>query len=219
MCCCRSGTTTAFNWKISNSRNGVFLDEKRVTETRLRSGCRLRIGEQVLKYEQVDSRVSEVIPGTASKVDTGFKLLVVDAQAVYEEVPLLSECVYLGKSEENDVVLPGADVSRRHAMLCLEGGRWEIHDLESTNGTLVRGHSVDQAAVEPGESFRIGGFLLAIEGPHPAISREALAREAVRVLKRKGTYLPWSVQVVLLVLFLLTSVALVAALLFRLARH
>src|SRR5262245_18017991 len=65
-----------------NSRNGVFLDEQRVQESLVRPGAIVRIGECRLRYAQVDTRTSDLIPRKASKIDTGFKLVVVDVQAV-----------------------------------------------------------------------------------------------------------------------------------------
>jgi pSer/pThr/pTyr-binding forkhead associated (FHA) protein len=202
-----------------NSRNGVFVDDRRVAETPLRSGSTLRVGECRLRYELMDSRVSDIIPRKASKVDTGYKLLIADREGAIEEIPLLSECVYLGKAEENDVVLPGPDVSRRHAMLCFENGGWQIHDLESTNGTAVQGRNVSQAAVEPGARIRIGRFLVVIEGPGHAVAREELEAEAARELQRSGGYLAWSTQIVLLVLLLALSAGLVAVVLFKVLRR
>lgn len=201
-----------------NSRNGVFVDERRVTQLPLRSGCTVRVGDCLLRYELVDSRGSDLLPRKASKVDTGFKLLVLDADRGFEEVPLLSECVYLGKAEENDVVLSGADVSRRHAMLCLQAGRWEIYDLESTNGTFVQGRSVEEATVEPGTRLRIGRFVLALEGPGLALSREQLRADAARELKRPRLCLLRSTQLWLLALLLAVSAGLVLLILLLLKR-
>src|SRR5262245_8031636 len=78
-----------------NSRNGLFVDSKRLLEGVLPPGSSLRVGECVFRYERAETGGSDLIPRRVSKVDTGYKLLVVDAQAVTEEIPLLSECVYL----------------------------------------------------------------------------------------------------------------------------
>ncbi len=47
--------------------------------------------------------------------------------------------VSIGRDIANDVVLNDAEVSRRHARLTLEGDRYKIEDLNSTNGTYIDG--------------------------------------------------------------------------------
>ena len=47
--------------------------------------------------------------------------------------------VSIGREAGNDVVIPGATVSRNHAKLSVVGGVWYIEDLGSANGTFVDG--------------------------------------------------------------------------------
>ena len=66
--------------------------------------------------------------------------------------------VRLGRAEDNDVVLANQRVSRYHAQLRQERGRWVIHDLDSTNGTFVDGERVlgTSGPLEPGAVLRLG---------------------------------------------------------------
>jgi two-component system, NtrC family, sensor kinase len=62
----------------------------------------------------------------------------------------------IGRSTE---AIPVADesVSRRHAELTPDDGRWWIRDLESTNGTFVNGEPIlDRVPVQPGDRIRCG---------------------------------------------------------------
>ncbi len=62
----------------------------------------------------------------------------------------------IGRSTE---AIPIADesVSRRHAELTPDDGRWWIRDLESTNGTFVNGDPVlDRTPIQPGDRIRCG---------------------------------------------------------------
>jgi len=60
-----------------------------------------------------------------------------------------------------DIALPGSNVSRRHAKLELHpGGRCELTDLESRNGTYVNGLRVDIATLESGDVVAIGNYKL-----------------------------------------------------------
>jgi hypothetical protein len=45
----------------------------------------------------------------------------------------------IGRDISNDFVINDAEVSRRHAKITLEGDRYKIEDLNSTNGTYIDG--------------------------------------------------------------------------------
>ena len=47
--------------------------------------------------------------------------------------------VSIGRDIANDFVINDAEVSRKHAKLTLEGDRYKIEDLNSTNGTYIDG--------------------------------------------------------------------------------
>ncbi len=71
----------------------------------------------------------------------------------------------LGRSRECDVVLEDSGVSRRHAELRpLEGGAWEIEDLDSTNGVRVNGRAIDgRRELSAGDSIGVGSTELRFE--------------------------------------------------------
>lgn len=199
-----------------NSRNGLYVEEQRVTETQLQPGASVRIGECRLQYARAETHGSDSSIPELPEIETGYRVFIADAHGTFDVVPLKTECVYLGKVEDNDIVLPGPDVSRRHAMLCLSKGRWQIHDLESTNGTHVDGQAIEQAELAPGERIRIGGFLLALDSAKSPVSRDELVAEAARQLKKPDSYLAWSTQIRLLVGLLGVVLALVVVVLLRL---
>ena len=47
--------------------------------------------------------------------------------------------ISVGRDVSNDFVINDAEVSRKHAKLTLEGDRYKIEDLNSTNGTYIDG--------------------------------------------------------------------------------
>ncbi len=68
----------------------------------------------------------------------------------------------IGRSSE---ALPITDstVSRRHAELTPDDGRWYIADLHSSNGTYVNGHAIhDRVELRPGDQIRVGSTLMVI---------------------------------------------------------
>ena len=62
----------------------------------------------------------------------------------------------IGRGSENDIVVDCASVTLRHAeMVRVEGG-YELRDLGSTNGTMIDGTRVGQAALVDGSVILIG---------------------------------------------------------------
>jgi FHA domain/Domain of unknown function (DUF1707) len=65
--------------------------------------------------------------------------------------------VTLGRSRDCDCVLAEPSVSRRHAELRRQDGRWLLRDLGSRNGTRVNGvRLLDEAEVCPGDRVSFG---------------------------------------------------------------
>ena len=69
----------------------------------------------------------------------------------------------LGRAEDNDVVLSDLGVSRRHARLHIQGGRVQVEDLGSGNGTHIRGRRVERELIEAGEMVVIDPFTLSFQ--------------------------------------------------------
>jgi hypothetical protein len=70
---------------------------------------------------------------------------------------LVSARVLIGRSSGCQLVLADDTVSRRHAELRVEDGRWLLRDLGSSNGTWVNGRRVMEAEVRPGDVLHLGG--------------------------------------------------------------
>jgi DNA-binding NtrC family response regulator len=67
--------------------------------------------------------------------------------------------VQLGRSEDCDVVLEGAEISRHHAELLRIGSEWVIHDLGSRNGVHVNAQRVEQSVLRVGNVLRLGEWV------------------------------------------------------------
>jgi pSer/pThr/pTyr-binding forkhead associated (FHA) protein len=76
---------------------------------------------------------------------------------------LSGDTVVVGRSREADVVLEDPNVSRKHAELRREDGRWAIADLGSTNGVKVNGRLVERAWLESGDEILLGTSRLQFE--------------------------------------------------------
>ena len=64
--------------------------------------------------------------------------------------------ISIGRSRANDVVLDDASVSSQHCRIRPEKGRFVVHDLESTNGTLVNGRRIDRHVLDEGDVIQVG---------------------------------------------------------------
>ena len=62
----------------------------------------------------------------------------------------------IGRGRECDVVFVSEAVSRRHARLLFRDGHWVIHDLGSTNGTMVNGVRIGRCRLRPGDRVTFG---------------------------------------------------------------
>jgi uncharacterized protein YegL len=62
----------------------------------------------------------------------------------------------LGRARANDIVLEDVAVSSQHCRIRLEQGRFVLHDLKSTNGTLVNDQNVSRHTLSEGDVIRIG---------------------------------------------------------------
>lgn len=58
--------------------------------------------------------------------------------------------------EQGGIVLDDPNISRHHAELLFDGGYWRIHDLGSTNGTLVNGVDVETQVLQDGDLITLG---------------------------------------------------------------
>ena len=74
--------------------------------------------------------------------------------------PLSRDRTIIGRLAESDVVVADPGVSRRHAEVRRENGRFVISDLGSTNGTLVNGASIGERTLEQGDRISIGRTVL-----------------------------------------------------------
>ncbi len=80
------------------------------------------------------------------------------------DLPPLRELT-LGRAVDNDLILDDPSLSREHAWLRrLGGGRLEVEDRNSANGTYVNGRKVDRAQLGPGDTLRFGELLFRLDG-------------------------------------------------------
>ncbi|MFZ5786871.1 MAG: sigma 54-interacting transcriptional regulator [Acidobacteriota bacterium] len=80
--------------------------------------------------------------------------------------------VRIGRSSGNDLSLQDENVSRVHAEVAFEDGRWVIEDLDSANGVFVDGQRVGKAPLVGGARVTLGRCELEFLQPSPGVAPE-----------------------------------------------
>lgn len=163
------------------SANGTFANGQRVRDATLRPGDELGLGtrrfivvgpsagdEADIENEDL-TMVSESWgePAPTEELHGRTELLANAYPAAYlvEETSVLGgrgplsvpgPTCRLGRTPDNDIVVPDGSVSRAHAVLVADGGRWRIEDCQSSNGVLINGDRTDAAILRDGDLITLG---------------------------------------------------------------
>lgn len=99
--------------------------------------------------------------------------------AVY---PLEGDQLVIGRDAVNAVAINDAEVSRKHARLTFQGGKYVLEDLGSTNGTFVNGQRLTSATVlKAGDVVSLGEqIVLMYEGLSSDAGATMIGRKAAR---------------------------------------
>ena len=84
--------------------------------------------------------------------------------------------VGIGRGTANAIRLRDTEVSRRHAVIRRAGGRYELADVGSSNGTLLNGAKLEAAAaLNDGDRVQVGRSTLLFSRPSPDDSRAGVS--------------------------------------------
>jgi hypothetical protein len=84
------------------------------------------------------------------------KFLIIDRQSGRTYSGTAPVAVVGRERSQAHIVLHDPNVSRKHAELRFDGQNWHIHDLRSTNGTLVNDVDVDECILKDGDLLTVG---------------------------------------------------------------
>jgi hypothetical protein len=76
----------------------------------------------------------------------------------------------IGRALDNDLVIGDSRVSRYHARLDQDQHGLVVHDLGSTNGTVVVGQPVGEGRLMPGDVLSLGGYRVEVRQGDPRAS-------------------------------------------------
>ena len=98
-----------------------------------------------------------------------------------KEFPIAPGKTIVGRREECDLRIPLAEISRKHALLIVEGNVVTVRDLGSANGTYINNRRITEQELSPGDHIVIGPvvFTVQIDG-EPAELRPVQTRLETR---------------------------------------
>jgi pSer/pThr/pTyr-binding forkhead associated (FHA) protein len=100
----------------------------------------------------------------------------------FKSIAMPSPVTIIGRRKDCDLRIPLEVVSRRHCRLFTEADTLKVRDLNSRNGTIVNGQTVEETDVKPGDRLTVGPltFILQVNGKPDkldAAEAEALGAE------------------------------------------
>ncbi|MEC9465136.1 MAG: FHA domain-containing protein [Myxococcota bacterium] len=108
------------------------------------------------------------------------KLVCVSTQLAGQSYDITKVEMVLGRTDDNDIPLPHRSVSRHHARIAVEDGRYLVIDQTSANGTLVNGEEYAQVEVKSGDLIELGHVKLRFVPPGETYS---LTDDEIEALK------------------------------------
>lgn len=154
-----------------NSSNGTFVNDTRITEPfPLFAGDVIRLFVPTIEFLSAEAEhlLNATQAGTVlrpTQIGGQAVLLVTSGAQEGQTIPLLLDTVTIGRATSSatwEVMLQDASVSRPHARLTRENGRWAIVDLNSSNGTRVNAIEVKDTPrwLNDGDTLELGNAML-----------------------------------------------------------
>lgn len=151
-----------------NFRNALLVNRRRVRRTLLKDGDVLDLGDLTLLYR--DNRNGAALRPAPAAVPEGKVVIKFDRvrgpirrgtptltpEAQPNRVFFLSKnLVFIGRSEDNDLVIKSPHVQNRHAKIERVGSRYKLQDLSTAGNTFVNNRRVEQRYLREGDEIAI----------------------------------------------------------------
>ncbi len=94
--------------------------------------------------------------------------------ALANRVFTISPKTIVGRSNECDITLAAAHLSRRHAELTVKNGLLYVKDLGSANGTFINGSPVTEARVKRGDELKFDTLSFGVIGPSEDLDKTSI---------------------------------------------
>jgi len=87
--------------------------------------------------------------------------------------PITKSLISIGRKLDNDLVIQDPMVSRNHAAIYTEDGKFIIKDMGSTGGTFVNNKKVDEAVLFSGDIILLSSIPLMFINDNPSIYKRS----------------------------------------------
>lgn len=152
----------------------LFVNRKPVeSSVPLKINDQLILGKTIL--EVVDPKLErpaapKASAPPASPAKTGWALKA-NSAALSNRVFTLGGETVIGRSNECDITLAAAHLSRRHVKLTVQDGILYVRDLGSANGTYLNGEKITEARVRRGDELCFDTLSFGVIGPSQDLDR------------------------------------------------
>lgn len=104
---------------------------------------------------QQPSRTTKGIPARYKA-----SVVILEGYAAGMEYPIEKTYAIIGRSKDAAITLKDPLASREHAVIVFHESAFILKDLDSTNGTHMRGVSIRQRKLRHGDKFRVGDTVM-----------------------------------------------------------
>jgi hypothetical protein len=77
----------------------------------------------------------------------------------------LGAMTVMGRTPDNEIVVPNQEVSRRHAQIIMVDEGYVLKDLDAPNGTFVNGERITEHRLQEGDRVSLGGKVFIFKAP------------------------------------------------------
>jgi hypothetical protein len=133
--------------------------------------------------------------------DAPSRLVCLSSNFAGKEFLLDKPAIVIGRTDDNDVVVNHRSISRHHAKVVREHGRYAIVDLQSSNGVRVNGEEYGKVELRRGDLIDLGHVRLRFveAGEDFVFSRDATVVDLAAEAAGRSRWPMWVALVVLLV--------------------
>src|SRR5262249_58029359 len=117
--------------------------------------------------EALPDAAPDVAPTTpvSTQADLPARLVVLSSNFAGQEFLLDKAKLVIGRVDDNDIVVNHRSISRHHAAVVREHGRYNIVDLQSANGVRVNGEEYGKVELRRGDLIDLGHVRLRFVEP------------------------------------------------------
>ncbi len=146
---------------------------------------------------------------------SGDRVIVTEPNGVQRSRPMAAWGMSIGRGDDNDLVIGYGTVSRKHAVVTAERGRYYVTDLNSTAGTFVDNVKLEPnkpTAWLPGHALRVGDVMIQFEQAattdakaetfHGALLTETMDKGAIVKPEKDNRALMWIIVAVVVICLL-----------------